>query len=187
MTRCLSGKQGQQTAQSLPLTRAQKSQLRKQSASQCSILFSPEHMYRYSVLSSLLQHLPSDPSQSFTAITTTPLEIPSYWRSVKCASSPFSTVHHFSPFSLHCCCHFQVLPFPMGLKSKPAGIQSELAANTTGLHVSCTDRGTKLILHQHVKSAAACMNKHGEPHIYWTSREEQVRKLKSQFKLHGNC
>lgn len=91
-------------------------QLRKQSASQCSILFSPEHMYRYSVLSSLL-HLPSDPSQSFTAITTTPLEIPSYWRSVKCASSPFSTVHHFSPFSLHCCCHFQVLPFPMGLRN----------------------------------------------------------------------
>lgn len=40
MTCCLSGKQGQQTAQSLPLTRAQKSQLRKQSdlsAAFCSL------------------------------------------------------------------------------------------------------------------------------------------------------
>lgn len=186
MTHCLSGKQGQQTAQSLPLTRAQKSQLRKQSASQCSILFSPEHMYRYSVLSSLLQHHPSDPSQSFTAITTTPLEIPSYWRSVKCASSPFSTVHHFSPFSLHCCCHFQVLPFPMGLRNpnqlpydqnwQQTQLDYMFHALTEAQNSSCVSTSNLLLL-----------NKHGEPHIYWTSREEQVRKLKSQFKLHGNC
>lgn len=96
MTGCLSGKQGQQTAQLLPLM----SQLRKQSAFQCSILSSPEHMYRYSVLSSLLHHLPSDPSQLFIAATT-PLELPSYWRSIKC----------FFPF-LHCPIFSSYLPSP---------------------------------------------------------------------------